>query len=107
MEDQRTEARTHLIYYLRVFEQNSNALFGHVVDLSPSGMLITSDKPLNSAKTYRLAVEDTTIMEKLGVIDFEAECKWCSEDSENQLWDAGFALIDPSEDFEEMLADFA
>ena len=96
MDDQRKENRTHLVYYLRVFEQNSRTLFGHVVDISPSGMLITSDKPMSASSRYRLALEDISAMDHLATLDLEAECRWCQEDCPAGLYDAGFRLLAPS-----------
>lgn len=104
MDDQRKENRTHLIYYLRVFDRNSRSLFGHVVDISPGGMLITSDKPMNAATQYRLALEDISTIDHLATLDIDAECRWCQEDSPGGLYDAGFQLIDPSSRIHNLLS---
>lgn len=95
MEDLRKEPRTHLFYYLRVFDVEQQALFGHVIDISRSGMLITCDKPVDHTKRYQLAVEDSSVLERLALIGIEAECRWCKGDDAASLWDAGFAVIDP------------
>ncbi len=104
MDDQRSEHRTHLVYYLRVFDRNSRALFGHVVDISPRGMLITSDKPMNASTRYRLALEDVSTIDHLATLDVEAECRWCQEDSPGGLYDAGFQLIAPSQKISALLS---
>lgn len=96
MDDQRQEHRTHLIYYLRIFDRQSRALFGHVVDISPRGMLITSDKPMSTTTQYQLALEDISALDRLATLDVDAECRWCQEDSPGGLYDAGFRLIAPS-----------
>lgn len=106
MIEQRREARTHLLYYLRVFDRDRDTLFGHVVDLSKSGMLITSHLPLEDNKTYRLAVEDVSVMDQLGTVNVDAECRWCKPDDEVELVDAGFCLIDPSTKVQSLLADY-
>lgn len=103
MDDQRKENRTHLIYYLRVFDRRSHSLFGHVVDISPGGMLITSDKPMDTAAQYHLALEDISTIDHLATLDVDAECRWCQEDTPGGLYDAGFQLIDPSHRITEML----
>jgi len=96
MDDQRKEDRTHLIYYLRVFDRDTRALFGHVVDISRNGMLITSDKPMSITTRYQLALEDISTIDHLKTIDIDAECRWCHEDSPGGLYDAGFELMRPS-----------
>ncbi len=106
MIEQRKDARTHLIYYLRVFDRADDSLFGHVVDVSSTGMLITCDRELSKNHQYQLAVEDTTLMDRLDVIHFNAECKWCSDDENNLLVDGGFELINPSEPIAEMIAEY-
>lgn len=106
MIEQRKEARTHLLYYLRVFDRQSDTLFGHVVDLSPGGMLITSHRPLENRKTYSLAVEDVGVMDHLGTVDFDAECRWCSTDHNVDLYDAGFSIVNPSHQVQSLIADY-
>lgn len=104
MDDQRKENRTHLVYYLRVFERSSRTLFGHVVDISPSGMLITSDKPMSATSSYHLALEDISALDHLATLDLEAECRWCQEDSPAGLYDAGFRLLAPSPKINSLLS---
>jgi len=96
MDDQRKEQRTHLIYYLRVFDRQTRSLFGHVVDISPSGMLVTSDKPMSNRTQYQLELEDITKIDHLATIDMDAECRWCQEDDSGELFDGGFRFISPS-----------
>ena len=103
MDDQRKEQRTHLIYYLRVFDRQTRALFGHVVDISRNGMLITSDKPMSATAQYDLALEDVTTIDHLATIDMNAECRWCLEDDIGGLYDGGFCLIEPSDRLNSLL----
>lgn len=106
MDDQRKEQRTHLIYYLRVFDRDTHSLFGHVVDISRHGMLITSDKPMQASARYRLALEDVTTIDHLSTIDLQAECRWCQEDDSGSLYDAGFRLVDPSTRLNSLLSSY-
>lgn len=107
MDDQRKEPRTHLIYYLRVFDRNTHALFGHVVDISQSGMLITSDKPMKSRSLYQLEVEDVSSIDRLTTIDMDAECRWSQEDDIAGLFDGGFQFIEPSRQLDSLLTSYA
>lgn len=106
MIEQRKEPRTHLLYYLRVFDRETDTLFGHVVDVSKNGMLITSHRPLNRQQTYKLSVEDVGVMDQLGTVDFDAECRWCSTDDEVELFDAGFSLVNPQMHVQELISDY-
>jgi len=104
MEELRTEPRNHLVYYLRVFEQDGKTLFGHVVDVSPSGMLITSNRPMQQAVKYQLAIENARQIDTSETLEFEAECRWCKEDT--GLFDGGFRLTGSGQSFTEMMATF-
>lgn len=106
MDDQRTEQRTHLIYYLRVFDRQTHTLFGHVVDISPNGMLITSDKPMSARSQYQLELEDVTMIDHLATIDMNAECRWCQEDDSGGLYDGGFRFIEPSDRLNSLLTHY-
>lgn len=103
MDDQRTEQRTHLIYYLRVYEPANNDLFGHVVDISKHGMLITSDKPMRRNSQYTLQIEDVSTLDDQNTVGVQVECRWCQGDDNNSLYDAGFRLVNPSHQMNEML----
>lgn len=104
MEELRAEPRNHLVYYLRVFEQDGQTLFGHVVDVSRNGMLITSDRAVSTQSKYLLAIEDINQLDTLETLEFEAECRWCKEEA--GLYDAGFRLLGAAPRLERMLADY-
>lgn len=106
MEDQRKEPRTHLIYYLRVYEPEKRDLFGHVVDISKNGLLITSDKPIEANKQYLLQIEDASAFDDQNTIGIQAECRWCLGDSSQSMFDAGFRLVDPSDQVNDMLSSY-
>lgn len=106
MEDQRLEPRTHLIYYLRVFDPKTHSLFGHVVDLSKNGLLITSDKPMERHSQYRLEIEDVSMIDRLHTIGINVECRWCQPDQSNELFDAGFRLVQHSTQVDDMLNNY-
>lgn len=103
MDDQRKEPRTHLIYYLRVFEPDTRNLFGHVVDISRHGLLITSDKPMQQNSQYVLEIEDVSSLDDTSTVDVQVECRWCQGDGSDELFDAGFRLINPSGRMHDML----
>lgn len=103
MDDLRAEPRNHLVYYLRVFEQDGKTLFGHVVDVSSRGMLITSDRPMQRSGSYRLQLEDLWRASSLDTVPFEAECRWCKEDS--GLFDGGFQITKTDPKFHALMAE--
>ena len=45
-------------------------------------------------------------MDRLGTVDFEAECRWCQNDDDVDLFDAGFTLVDPSYNVQALISDY-
>ena len=52
--EQRSLSRHHLIYYLRVFDGISSRVVGHIVDISPKGIMLITDEPITVHEEYRL-----------------------------------------------------
>ena len=46
MTDNRKAKRRNLIFYLRVFDRNTNEVIGHIVDVTTGGTLILTEKPV-------------------------------------------------------------
>ncbi len=91
MTDERRLNRWKLRQYLRVFEQDSDILMGHLADITMAGMRLVSGGPLRIDETYHLWME---IMSER--VEFEARCVWCRKDEKSDLYNAGFKLVNPS-----------
>lgn len=103
MIEQRRFKRAHLFYYIRVYDRDTRQLFGHAVDLSEGGMMIMSDEPIKTNSRLNLALEDTLDMDGDTMIDFHAECRWCSNDFTHALYDAGVRFLNPSSKIKELV----
>ena len=97
--NQRKVARRHLIYYLRVFNESDNSLIGNLVDISTRGIMLVSDKQIPINKRYHLKMVLPDTVEGSKEVDFEAESRWCQNDTNKDFYDTGFELIDPSNSF--------
>lgn len=89
MHEQRREERTHLFYYIKVFDPGTDELLGHIVDISNRGAMITTTQPLERNSKLELALEDTLDMDVSSRVHITAECRWCKNDFDNGLFDAG------------------
>jgi hypothetical protein len=58
--DRRRQARWNLKVHLRVFDQDSGKVLGHVVNLTLKGMTLVSDAPLPAEKKFFLGLEIPT-----------------------------------------------
>lgn len=85
--------RWYLVMYLRVYDQDTEALLGHIVDINKDGLRLVSDRPVAVNRTFRMWVdipkEDTTHQR----IYLEAESMWCGKDINPDFYDTGFRII--------------
>jgi hypothetical protein len=98
-DNKRSVPRRHLIYYLRVFDTETNSLLGNLVDISTRGIMVVSDKKIESGKRYRLKMVLPDSLEGSKDVEFDAESRWCQNDTNPDFYDTGFELIDPHASF--------
>jgi hypothetical protein len=91
--DKRRLKRRHLIYYLRVFDQKSGQLIGHLVDITPEGLMLVSESPIENNKIFNLRmVLPAEILMKENIL-FEAISIWCKKDINPDFYATGFRTI--------------
>ena len=97
--ERRKFARRNLSYYLPVMDNKSLQIIGHLVDISPIGIMIDCKRNIPSAQEFNLRLD---LMEKIGgkgSIEFIARCKWCRADKiQPYLFNAGFEIVAISSD---------
>ena len=91
--DRRTIKRRHLIYYLRVWDQKTKQLLGHIVDINTGGFMLISEKPIEPDQTFDLEIRQNTPDEEELRIQFQAISRWSSNDVNPAFFDSGFELI--------------
>ncbi|CBL47063.1 Hypothetical protein HDN1F_34800 [gamma proteobacterium HdN1] len=96
---QRKVARRHLIYYLRVFDQDSGDLLGNLVDISEHGIMLVSDRELPEDKIFHLRMLLPETVDGSRDVEFSAKSRWCGNDTNPDFFDTGFELIEPSQEF--------
>jgi len=92
--EQRTRNRHHLIYYLRVYDGASTKVVGHIVDISPQGIMLISDEPINVGEEYRLRMRFPSSGTDKEELIFNAICRWCRPDENPEFYIAGFRIQD-------------
>lgn len=98
VEEHRNFNRHHLIYYLRVYDGVSSKVVGHIVDLSPGGIMLISDEPINVQEEYRLRMRFPGAESSRKELILDAVCRWCREDENPEFYIAGFQIAHlPSE----------
>ncbi len=85
--------RSHLIYYLRVFDQASSQILGHLVDITPEGAMLISEKPIPTGIRYQLRMVLPAEIFGRDHLDFDAESLWTKRDINADFHDTGFRLM--------------
>ncbi len=93
MPERRTTPRKKFDYYLRVVDDDTQGILGHMVEVSPIGLQLETTAPCPVEKDYYLRVELTPELADRPFIIFIARSKWCRIDEiEPNLYHVGFAM---------------
>ncbi len=94
MRERRKLKRRNLSYYMPVLDPGTQEMLGHLVDISPQGLMMDSQKVFTVDRDCRLRLDVTADVAEKSHIDFIARTKWCRPDSvEPYLYDIGFEII--------------
>jgi hypothetical protein len=90
MPERRKLKRRHLLYYLRVYNARTGRILGHLVDISPGGVMVMSQSRRRLGRTVLLRMVLPGQPRRVKVVEFEARTKWCRRDVNPDFWDTGF-----------------
>jgi len=90
--DKRKVKRRHLIYYLRVFSRNTGEMIGHMVDVTPEGIMLISEKPIELNTKYQLRMDLPVEIWGTQHLDFEAKSLWGRRDVNPDFYNTGFEI---------------
>lgn len=90
--DSRRQERTRLIYHLRVFDARRKKLLGHMVDITPEGLMLIGETPVPVGRKYALRMDlPRNLMD--GHLTFSAESKWCTKDANGDFYSMGMRIV--------------
>ncbi len=90
----RTFKRRHLIYYLEVIDAESNQILGHLVDLTPKGLMLISKEPIEKGRAFSLRMKLPEDIVDEPHLEFHAKSLWTGKDINPDFYDTGFEVID-------------
>jgi len=90
-EEMRKFKRRHLIYYLEVFDDETGALLGYLVDLTVNGLKLVSKEEIPKDKNFRLRMMMPEEYCPERQVVFEARSMWCAEDVNPDFYATGFS----------------
>jgi hypothetical protein len=76
-----------------VMEADTQKTIGHLVDITPKGLMLDTQFPIPLGKEYRLRIETTGDIAKQDFIEFKARSVWRQPDAvETYLFDVGYEI---------------
>lgn len=106
MQNQRKESRKKLIAFTPVYELLRKALIGYVGDLTPLGVMVIGEKPVEVDKRFTLGIEfpsDEAESNTLRMV-ISARTAWCRQDEDSpQYFNVGFEFLEISPENEKII----
>jgi hypothetical protein len=95
MSERRTAPRKNFSFYMRILNDDTGEILGHMVEISNTGLRLETTESLPLEKDYYLRLELTPDLGDVPYIVFIARTKWCKIDElQPNLYHAGFALVE-------------
>ncbi len=94
MDDRRHLERKDFSYYMRLINNDTQDLVGHLVDISSGGFKLDSQSPISPNKDFRLRMDLTSEVANKPAMVFVARSKWCEIDPLDPfIYNVGFQLV--------------
>ena len=102
--EMRKVERRHLVFYLRVFDGMGSKVIGHIVDISPQGLMLISDNPVPVNEDYRLRMRLPAEIVDRDEIVINATSRWCRQDENPDFYITGFQIHNLTADVEKYIS---
>ena len=103
MPEKRTTPRKKFSFYMRVINDDTHEILGHMVEVGAIGLQLETTVPLPLQKDYYLRLELTPDLADRPFIIFIARTKWCKmDDIEPNQYHVGFAIVEIMPDDKEI-----
>ena len=86
--------RKDFSYYMRLINNDTEEIVGHLVDISSGGFKMDSDNPIPENKDFQFRMDLTGEVADKPYMIFVARSKWCQVDPLDPfLYNVGFQLV--------------
>ena len=97
MDERRNIERKDFSFYMRLVDNDTQKLVGHLVDISSGGFKLDSQSPIPVDKDFRLRMDLTSEVASKPAMTFVARSKWCEVDPLDPfIYNVGFQLVNIS-----------
>jgi hypothetical protein len=94
MDERRNLERKDFSYYMRLVDNDTQKLVGHLVDISSGGFKLDSQAPVPVNRDFRLRMDLTSEVADKPAMVFVARSKWCEVDPLDPfVYNVGFQLV--------------
>ena len=97
MAEKRKFPRRDLIFYSRVSDGMTGRVLGYLLNITPEGAMILSEKPLEVGWDVELYIELPEGMSDLREMVIQARSRWCQPDINPEFYDVGFEFLQTTE----------
>jgi hypothetical protein len=92
--ERRQYERSDLKYFARVYNRKLGRLIGYLVNITPVGVMIVSEKPIDPGAEVGLQIEFSDDRESTMHLNLDAKCVWSRLDNDSVFFELGFKLSD-------------
>ena len=94
MDERRHLERKDFSYYMRLIDNDTQKLVGHLVDISSGGFKLDSQSAIPLNKDFRLRMDLSSEVANKPAMVFVARSKWCRVDPLDPfIYNVGFQLV--------------
>jgi hypothetical protein len=98
MEERRKLKRRHMMFYSRVFDRKTGKHLGYLGNLTPAGIMIISEEPLDLNRDIDLRIDLPEDIYKKPVLNFKGRSIWSQPDVDPRFSNTGFNLLEINPD---------
>jgi hypothetical protein len=94
MAERRKYNRKDLIFYSRVSDGKTGRALGNLLNITPDGAMVLSEKPIETDWSVELHIELPEKLANKPELVLAARSLWCQPDINPEFYDAGFQFQD-------------
>ena len=92
--ERRKVSRRIFSYYMRMMDDKTGALIGHLTDISTGGFKVDSQKPIEANQEFNFRIELPNEVANKTFMVFSARSRWCAHDIiDPTSYNVGFQII--------------
>jgi len=103
MDERRKLKRRHIMFYSRVFNRKTGQLLGYLGNLTPEGVMLISENPMEVDEEVLLRLDLPEDIYGKSILNLRSQSVWCRPDIDPNFYTTGFQLIDVDKDDMEII----